>query len=120
MRHECTKQTLARLRPGGTGGPGLGYERSGVAGPEHLNPWRAGRFSLDHLVGGYEQLIGHCEAERLRGGRIDGQLEFHRLLDRQVGRFFAFENPPDVATGEAVAIGNARSVTDQPTNQSVR
>ena len=32
-RHECTKQTLARLRPGGTGGPGRGYERSRVARP---------------------------------------------------------------------------------------
>jgi hypothetical protein len=47
VRHECTKQTLARLRPGGTGGPGRGYERSRVARAEHLNPWRrAGRPSF--------------------------------------------------------------------------
>jgi hypothetical protein len=43
--HECTKQTLAGLRPRGTGGPGRGYERCRVARPEHLNLWRAGRTS---------------------------------------------------------------------------
>src|SRR5262249_47262986 len=43
--HECTKQTLAGLRPRGTGGPGRGYERCRVARPEHLNPWRARRTS---------------------------------------------------------------------------
>ena len=36
VRHECTKQALARLRPGGTGGPARGYERSRVARAEHL------------------------------------------------------------------------------------
>src|SRR5262249_12595457 len=47
---------------------------------------------------------------------VDDQLELRRLHHRQVGRLFAFENPPDVATAEAVGIGNARSVTDQPTS----
>jgi len=36
VRHECTKQALARLRSGRTGGPARGYERSRVARPEHL------------------------------------------------------------------------------------
>jgi hypothetical protein len=31
----------------------------------------------------------------------DGQLEFHRLPDGQVGRLFALENSPGVATGQA-------------------
>jgi hypothetical protein len=43
--HECTKQTLAGLRPRGTGGPGRGYERCRVARPEHLNLWWPGRTS---------------------------------------------------------------------------
>jgi hypothetical protein len=34
--HDCTKQTLAGLRPRGTGGPGRGYERCRVARPEHF------------------------------------------------------------------------------------
>src|SRR6266568_4298013 len=46
VRHECTKQTLARLRPGGTGGPGRGYERSRVARTEHLNSLAPGRCGL--------------------------------------------------------------------------
>jgi hypothetical protein len=50
--HECTKQTLAGLRPRGTGGPGRGYERCRVARPEHLNPWWAGRTSRRSLAVG--------------------------------------------------------------------
>src|SRR6516164_7664192 len=38
VRHECTKQALARLRPGGAGDPGRGYRRSRVARAEHLAP----------------------------------------------------------------------------------
>jgi hypothetical protein len=38
------------------------------------------------------------------------------LLDRQFGRLFPFENAPDIAAGEAIGIGNARSITDQPAN----
>src|SRR5262245_24366867 len=37
VRHECTKQALARLRPGGTGDPGRRYRRSRVARAEHLD-----------------------------------------------------------------------------------
>ena len=36
VRHECTKQTLARLRPRGLGDPGRGYRRGGIARAEHL------------------------------------------------------------------------------------
>src|SRR5262249_7601044 len=43
VHHERTKQTLARVRPGSTGGSARGYERSRVPRPEHLNPWQAER-----------------------------------------------------------------------------
>src|SRR3984893_17142050 len=69
---------------------------------------------LDHLVGGHLHDQRHCQAERLRRLEIDDQLEFHRLLDWQLGWLFPFENPPDVATGEAIGIANARTITDQP------
>jgi hypothetical protein len=42
--------------------------------------------SFDYLVGAGEQGRRHLEAERLRGGQIDNQLELGRLLDRKVGR----------------------------------
>jgi hypothetical protein len=87
-------------------------ERSMLAGGLMHRSKRAG--SLDHLVGGHLHDQRHCQAERLRRLEIDGQLEFHRLLDRQVGRLFPFENPPDVTAGEAIGIADARSITDQP------
>jgi len=36
VRHECTKQALARLRPGGFGDSGRRDRRSRVASAEHL------------------------------------------------------------------------------------
>ena len=85
------------------------------AGKFHFEP--PSRFtSLDHLVGTDKQPVWNLEAECLSGLEVDGRLEFHRLLDRQVGRLFPFENPPGVATAEAIGIGNARSVTDQSAN----
>ena len=45
---------------------------------------------FDHLVGEREQLRGDFEAERLCGFDVDGQFELDRLLDRQLGRFYAF------------------------------
>jgi len=40
--------------------------------------------------------IGTGDAERVRCLEIDGQLEFGRLLDRQIGGLFAFKDTPDV------------------------
>src|SRR5262245_7974188 len=70
--------------------------------------------SFNHLVGARLQREWNGEPQRLRGLEIDHQFEFRGLLDRQVGRLFAFENPPGVDAGEAIRIGNAGSVTDQP------
>jgi hypothetical protein len=45
----------------------------------------ANRQSLfDHVVGASEQRWGHLEAERLGRLEIDDQLEFGRLLHRQI------------------------------------
>src|SRR5262249_11204855 len=57
----------------------------------------------------------HLDAERLRGFQVDDQLEFHRLLDWQVGWPFALENPAGVAAGKAICIVEIGSVTDQAT-----
>src|SRR5437764_7204456 len=41
---------------------------------------------LDHLVGAREQRLRNRQSERLRGLEVDRQLEFGRLLNRQIGR----------------------------------
>ena len=71
---------------------------------------------FDHLIGGHLHDQRHREPKRPRCLEIDDELEFHRLLDRQVGRLFTFENPPGVAASEAKGIGNTRAVTDQSAN----
>jgi hypothetical protein len=59
---------------------------------------------LDHLVGGDEQFVGHCEPERFRGLEIDQQLELGRYLHRELGRLFALENATDVLGGAPVLV----------------
>jgi hypothetical protein len=47
-------------------------------------------------VGECEHLRRHFETERLRGLQVDYELEFGRLLHRQVGRPCAFENAANI------------------------
>src|SRR5258708_4685308 len=52
-------------------------------------PYRA---SFEHLVGATEQRDRDGEAKGLGGLEIDDQVDFRRLLDRQIRRHFALEN----------------------------
>ena len=54
------------------------------------------RCSFDHLVGEQLHLVGNGQAERLGGLEVDDQLDFCRLLDRQVGRLLALEDAAGV------------------------
>jgi hypothetical protein len=60
--------------------------------------------SFDDLVGQCEQLGRYNEAKRLRGLKIDHQLEFGRLLDRQIAGFFALENATGVKSNLSVML----------------
>src|SRR5262245_11435157 len=52
--------------------------------------------SFNHLVGAGEQRRRYGEAKHLRGHQIDDEVEFGRLLDRNVGRFRPAQNLVDM------------------------
>ena len=39
---------------------------------------------FDHLVGQHEEVVWHFDPERPRGGEIDDEMEFGRLLDWEI------------------------------------
>jgi hypothetical protein len=68
---------------------------------------------FDHLISEQLHRAWGREPERLGGLEIDDQLEFGRLLDRQIGRLVALENPPGIDARPAKGIRNVVAVTDQ-------
>jgi hypothetical protein len=65
------------------------------AGVEFFSPWTEAvilRTLLNHLVGAQQERFGDGQPDRLGGLHIDDQLEFCRLLHRQVRGFGALQN----------------------------
>ena len=60
--------------------------------------------SFDHLVRTRLHRRKHVDAERFGRLQIDVELDFGGLLDRQVGGFFALENPAGIIAGQAVCL----------------
>src|SRR6516162_979157 len=54
---------------------------------------------FDHLVGASEQRRRHSEAGCLGSRKIDDEIEFRRLLDREIVRFRSTQNPIDIFSG---------------------
>jgi hypothetical protein len=61
---------------------------------------------FNHLVGCSEERLRHSEAEYLGGRQIDDEVEFGRLLDRNVGRFGTAQNFVDKVAGAAGTSAN--------------
>src|SRR5262249_26691475 len=76
--------------------------------------------SFDHLVGACEQRWRNFEAERLGGPKVEDQFNFRGLLDRQIGRLLALENPPGVDAGQTVEVSEIASVTHQAAGRDER
>jgi len=82
-----TPATAARGQP----------RHAGIRKPSHHRTHAPQQTALfDHLVRPDEQGGRHCEAERFGSFHVDHQLEFGRLLYRQIGRLGASENSIDV------------------------
>src|SRR6266581_1169071 len=61
--------------------------------------------SFDHPVGAQEDGLRDRDAESLGGLEVDDQFELRGLLDGQVARLRALENPVHVACGPARKVG---------------
>src|SRR5262249_51604361 len=65
---------------------------------------------FDHLVGDVQQTKWHSEPKRFGGLEVDDQIELRRLLDRQVGRFFALKDAAGIDADLMICVGKIRSV----------
>src|SRR6266404_486375 len=65
---------------------------------------------LDHLGGAQQNRGRDGDAERLRGLEVEDQLDFGRLLDRQVGWLLALEDAIDAAGRAPVRVDRIRAV----------
>ena len=87
-----------------------GPYKCAISGCEQL---QQGSPLFDYFLRGDEQERGYSKPERLGGFQVDDQLEFGRLIDRQVGRLRALENPRRLNARPAIGIREAASVAHE-------
>src|SRR5262245_29583114 len=75
--------------------------------------------SLEHLVGEDVELRRDGYPESIGGLTIDHQMEFGRLLDRQVAGLCALENLVDERRGATEEIEEVLAIAHQPTSLHV-
>src|SRR5690349_3041022 len=76
-----------------------------------ISRWNAS--SLDYLVCAREQRLRNCNSERLSRPLIDNQLDFRRLLDRQVAGLLAVEDAAGIHADPTVRIGQVSPVAGE-------
>src|SRR4029077_13284905 len=67
--------------------------------------------SFDHLVGDGEHFVGNLEPKCLGGLEIDDEIEFDRLLDRQIAGFRALQNFVHIGRGTAKQVRSICSIS---------
>jgi hypothetical protein len=71
---------------------------------------------FDHLIGAAEQHRWHFEAERFRSLEIDTQLEFGRLVKRDISRIGTPKNLIDEVGGAAIDFRLVNRMSHQSAN----
>ena len=82
-----------------------------VPGPDSCSGAKSGLF--DQLVGAQEKRFGDYQAEGLGGGQIYDEVEFGRLLDRDIARVGTAQNLVDIVGGAPVQVKEVWSIGDQ-------
>src|SRR5215813_10783180 len=75
--------------------------------------------SLDHLVGERDQLVWNLEAECLRGRAVDDEIEFGRLLDRNIARLRPAQNLVDEVGRAPEQVREVWPIGHQPSHLDV-
>src|SRR5262249_40309011 len=75
--------------------------------------------SLDHLVGAGEQRRRNFQIKRPSYLKIDDQLKFGRLHDRQIGGLCSFEDASGVVAHLTPCDGKISSIAHQPTGLGI-
>ena len=73
---------------------------------------------LDHLIRSLEKRLRNRQSERLGGLEINDEFKSGRLLDWQIGRRGARENPADIGPSLVIHAGDARSIANQAAGRS--
>ena len=68
---------------------------------------------FNNLVGAGEQRLRHGEPEGLGGLEVDGEIEFGRILNWQIGWALAFENTSDVLCRLADQFGKIYAISNE-------
>src|SRR5215471_3968946 len=69
--------------------------------------------SFDHLVSEAEEIVGDFQSESPRGSQVDYQLEFGRLMDRQLRGLGPLQNLRGIDAVLAVTLSDAHTVAHQ-------
>src|SRR5262249_13116070 len=79
----------------------------------HWRHTHTGRTSFDHLVGAQEERLGNLQSEHPGSGQIDDEIEFGRLLDRDVAWLGPSQNLVNIVCGTAEQVEEVWSIRHQ-------